>query len=233
MKIFLLGDSAVTIDFSDEKTDRGKLLERSLSAAAALERAKIPGVAEITSAYQSVSLFLDLPQLAAATKGETPAEFLEKKIRTVLAAKQKLKRKRARSIEIPVCYDEEFALDLKRVAEHTGLAPNEILSRHAAPEYQTACIGFLPGFPFLLGLDRKLETPRLEKPRLRVPAGSVAIATVQAGIYPVESPGGWNVIGRTPLRLFDATKDPPSLLLSGDRVRFRQIARDEFEQLAI
>jgi inhibitor of KinA len=132
-----------------------------------------------------------------------------------------------------VCYDLELALDLARIAEQTSLEQTQVIELHSSATYTTACIGFMPGFPFLAGLPAKLHLPRLATPRTRVPAGSVAIAAAQAGIYPFDSPGGWNVIGRTPLRLFDAHQNPPALLRPGDRVRFRSITREEFDKFLI
>ena len=102
---------------------------------------------------------------------------------------------------------------------------------HSTAEYRVACIGFVPGFPFLAGLPKKLATPRRDVPRKEIPSGSVGIGGAQTGVYPLRSPGGWNLIGRTPLRLFDPEKKPPALLRAGDRVRFRSITRDEFETL--
>ena len=126
-------------------------------------------------------------------------------------------------IEVPVCYDEDFAPDLETVAQHCGLEPNEVVARHAAARYGVRCVGFTPGFPFLGGLPAKLATPRRKSPRPAVPAGSVGIGGAQTGIYPLRSPGGWNIIGRTPLRLFDVTREPAALLRAGDRVRFVSI----------
>jgi inhibitor of KinA len=134
-----------------------------------------------------------------------------------------------RRVQIPVCYDEEFALDLERIANHTSLTPDAIIALHSSAEYTVACIGFMPGFPFLAGLPQQLRVPRLKSPRTKVSAGSVAIANAQAGVYPLESPGGWNVLGRSPLRLFRVDETPPTLLQPGDRVRFRRITRGEFE----
>lgn len=134
-----------------------------------------------------------------------------------------------RFVEIPVCYDGEFGPDLADVARHTGLSVEEVIARHSAVEYRVHCLGFAPGFPYLGGLPPELATPRRATPRQGVPAGSVAIGGAQTGIYPQSSPGGWNVIGRTPLRLFDADREPPALLKAGDRVRFRPITRGEFE----
>ena len=136
-----------------------------------------------------------------------------------------------RTIEVPVCYGGEYGPDLDAVAEHAGLAQNEIVARYTAAEYTVAMIGFAPGFPYLLGLDPALAMPRRTDPRPRVPAGSVAIGGAQAGIYPRELPGGWQLIGRTPLVLFDSRREPPCLFAPGDDVRFRAIRADEFARL--
>jgi inhibitor of KinA len=134
-------------------------------------------------------------------------------------------------VEIPVCYDPEFALDVDDVARRASISPSEVIRLHSSAEYRVACIGFVPGFPFLAGLPKKLATPRRDVPRKQIPPGSVGIGGAQTGIYPLRSPGGWNLIGRTPLRLFDSRKNPPVLLRAGDRVHFRMITRDEFESL--
>jgi inhibitor of KinA len=220
MKISPLGDSALTVDFADASSDRERLLARALSAAETLEGANIPGVIDVTAAYESMAVFFDPARIE---------QDFEEKIGALVASAGVRASRKARRIEIPVCYDDEFALDLARVVTQTSLTGDAIVASHSSTEYTVACIGFVPGFPFLAGLPDKLRVPRLENPRTKVPAGSVAIANAQAGIYPLESPGGWNVIGRTPLRLFRVNEDPPTLLRPGDRVRFRRITRDEFE----
>ncbi len=133
-------------------------------------------------------------------------------------------------IDIPVCYDGEFGLDLPIIAEATGLSIDQVIARHCAPTYRVAMLGFAAGFPYLLGLDPQLAMPRLSEPRLHVPAGTVGIGGAQTGIYPRRSPGGWRLLGRTPLRLFDPTRDAPSLLQAGDRVRFIAISRAQFDR---
>ena len=131
-----------------------------------------------------------------------------------------------------MCYGGEYGPDLEAVAVHAGLSPDAVVARHAAGDYSVAMLGFAPGFPYLLGLDPALHAPRRTDPRTRVPAGSVAIGGAQTGIYPRELPGGWNLIGRTPLPLFDPRREPPALLAAGDRVRFRAIDVDGFARLA-
>ena len=135
-----------------------------------------------------------------------------------------------RTVTIPVCYGGEYGPDMEAVCRRSGLTEPEVVMRHAATEYQCSMLGFLPGFPYLIGLDPQLATPRLAAPRVIVPAGSVGIAGEQTGVYPLASPGGWNVIGRTPLTLFDPSREQPSLVQAGDMVCFTPISPREFEQ---
>jgi len=220
MKIEALGDSALVINLADEISDSSGVLARVLYAAATIEGAKLPGVVDVTSSYESVAVFFDLPQVEPD---------IEDKIRVLIASAGVRVSGKKRRVQIPVCYDEEFALDLDRVANHTSLTPDAIVTLHSSAEYTVACIGFMPGFPFLAGLPQPLHVPRLESPRTKVLAGSVAIANAQAGVYPLESPGGWNVLGRTPLQLFRVNESPPTLLRPGDRVQFRKITRAQFD----
>ena len=132
-------------------------------------------------------------------------------------------------IEIQVCYGGEVGPDLGHVAQLAKLDENEVIARHTAADYHVAMLGFAPGFPYLLGLDPALHTPRRADPRVRVAAGSVAIGGAQTGIYPCELPGGWQIIGRTSLALFDAARAPPALLAPGQRVRFRAVGADELK----
>ena len=141
------------------------------------------------------------------------------------------RRSAPRTVEIPVCYDPEFAPDLDEVARHAQIPTEQVVELHSAADYRVACIGFVPGFPFMAGLPKKIATPRRSNPRKAIPPGAVGIGGAQTGIYPLRSPGGWNLIGRTPLKLFDPITDPPVLLRAGDRVRFRAITRKEFESL--
>ena len=220
MKIDALGDSALIINLADEISDSSGLLARVLSAAATIEGAKLPGVVDVTSSYESVAVFFDLPQVEPD---------IEDKIRGLIASAGVRVSGKKRRVQIPVCYDEEFALDLDRVANHTSLTPDAIVTLHSSAEYTVACVGFMPGFPFLAGLPQQLRVPRLEIPRTKVSAGSVAIANAQAGVYPLESPGGWNVLGRTPLQLFRVNENPPTLLRPGDCVQFRRITHAQFD----
>lgn len=234
MQIIPLGDSALIVRVDESRGDAESTLDTVLDVLVRLEAAALPGVIELAPAYASVGVFYD-PARVIGRDGLGAGAFaiLEARIKAALAPPRPggptPAATAARSLEIPVCYEEEFAFDLREVARHASLSPDEVVQRHGAANYRVRCVGFTPGFPYLSGLPLELATPRRASPRKEVPAGSVAIGAGQTGIYPQSSPGGWNVIGRTPLRLFDARRDPPVLLQAGDEVRFRAITRADFE----
>ena len=133
-----------------------------------------------------------------------------------------------RVVEIPVCYGGKWGPDLADAALHCGLTPAQLVERHSRPRYLVYFLGFLPGFAYLGGLPPELAVPRRSVPRLSVPAGAVGIAGGQTGVYPLETPGGWQIIGQTPLRLYDPSRQPPSLLALGDHVQFVPLSPEEF-----
>lgn len=190
--------------------------------AASLQGAPLAGIIDVVPAYASLALFADPRWLAQQDHGITS---LLTQIESRIAALAQDEPTTTRHITIPVCYGGDFGPDLDELAAHCGLSVEEVVQRHVAAEYRVAMLGFLPGFPYLLGLDEKLTMPRMETPRVRVPAGSVAIGGAQTGIYPRESPGGWRIIGRTTASLFDEKSASPTLLLPGDRVTFRAIKK--------
>jgi inhibitor of KinA len=213
-EILPLGDSALIVRGGDS-------LGEILHIARKLAAAKLPGVVEVVPAFASVAVFLQSPEYFERCAASVPA---------ALRRRGRLARTKhgPRSIEVPVCYDPEFALDLETVAQHCAISPDEVATHHAAARYQVRCVGFTPGFPYLSGLPAALATPRRATPRTSVPAGSVAIGGGQTGIYPLRSPGGWNIIGRTPLSLFDLKRQPAALFAPGDRLRFVAVSREEF-----
>jgi inhibitor of KinA len=239
MEIVPLGDSTLIVRVRAEFEDAPEeTLNEVLHAFQQLRSAAIPGVIELAPAYTSVAVFFDPLQVAEASgQPDRAFDWLKERVRDVTAgAADRGKRRRTKrniqdSVEIPVCYDPEFAPDLDDVARHAQISSKEVVDLHSAAQYRVSCIGFVPGFPFLTGLAKKLATPRRSTPRKEIPPGSVGIGGAQTGIYPLRSPGGWNLIGRTPLKLFDPAKNPPALLCAGDRVRFRSITREEFKSL--
>ena len=222
MTIEPLGDSALLIRVVEEFHPE-KSLDAVLRVADELERAALSGVIELAPAYATVGVFFD----PARTALDVLRTAIEEALRKTQPAGSCVGV--GSTIEVPVCYENEFGPDLREVAWHAKLSVEEVVQRHSSATYRVSCVGFTPGFPYLSGLPVELATPRRDSPRKRIPPGSVGIGGTQAGIYPSISPGGWNIIGRTPLRLFDLQRDPPALFHAGDRVRFRRISREEFE----
>lgn len=225
-----LGDSAFLL-----RTTAAEDVASLLEARERIIVSAIPWVAEVVTGYASIAVYFDL---SAATDAGAPlgeiAHWMEAQVSDALRSSSPAPAEAERlAVEILICADAEFALDLEEIARHIGLSQAEIIRIYTGASYSVRCVGFTPGFAYLSGLPARLMMPRRATPRTKVPAGSVAIGGPQTGIYPVASPGGWNVIGRTPLRLFDPQRDPPSLLRTGDRVRFRAITRDEFLAAAI
>lgn len=229
MEITPLGDSALIVRVCEPAGEPGEQSLRAvLDTLDKIRRAAIPGILELAPAYTTIGVFFE-PSRVAATAPDSIFDSLTEQIRRAVSQVKKSARKmEGRLVEIPVCYDPEFAVDLDAVAQRTGLSAKEIVDLHCKGDYRVNCVGFTPGFPFLSGLPAKLAVPRRSTPRKEIPAGSVAIAGKQTGVYPVKSPGGWNILGRSPLRFFDPAQDPPALLCAGDHVRFRAITRQEF-----
>jgi inhibitor of KinA len=234
MEIVPLGDSALIVRVREKFEDAAEeTLNEILKTFQRLRNAAIPGVVELAPAYTSLAVFFDPVDVAKASGTASDIfDWLAARIGAATVPKRKERRRSApRTVEIPVCYDPEFAVDLDEVARYAQISTKEVVDLHSAADYRVACIGFVPGFPFMAGLPKKIATPRRSNPRKEIPPGAVGIGGAQTGIYPLRSPGGWNLIGRTPLKLFDPTKDPPALLHAGDRVCFRPITREEFNSL--
>ncbi len=214
-----MGDRALIVELGDGINP--ELNQKVRKLALALGDRSLEGLLDIVPTYRSLLIIYD-PLKMGLAKLQHRIENLQKKIDEIQIPEPK-------TAEIPVLYGGEYGSDLDWVAQFHKISPKEAIRLHSGTTYQVYMIGFNPGFPYLGELPEGLVTPRRETPRTLIPAGSVAIAQKQTGIYPAESPGGWQVIGRTPLKLFDPSQSPPTLLAMGDRVRFFPIGNEEFE----
>jgi len=218
----IAGDRGLLVEYGDAVDP---VVNRKVrSVAAALDREPLEGVVEYVPAYRSLLLVYDPLRTDPST--------LEKEMRSLEGRLAGIETPPAGTVQIPVCYGGEFGPDISIVAESHNMTVDEVVRIHSRPDYQVYMIGFTPGFPFLGGLDERLHTPRRETPRTLVPAGSVGIANAQTGVYPVDSPGGWRLIGRTPLKLFDPEREEPFLVRAGDVLRFQPVTRSEYFRLA-
>jgi KipI family sensor histidine kinase inhibitor len=222
-----LGESALLLRFGTGLDPEANA--RVHAASATLRAAHLPGIVDIVPAYATLGLHYE-PSAWLDAHGRPPWRNIAGAVKAIFRAPPAQAPRDAAAVEIPVCYGGAFGSDLELLARHARLEVAEVIARHTAATYRVAMLGFAPGFPYLFGLDPALQMPRRDSPRTRVPAGSVAIGGAQTGIYPSELPGGWQLIGRTPLVLFDARRDPPSLLMPGDRVRFVAIDAAEFAE---
>jgi inhibitor of KinA len=223
--IFPLGDSAVLAEF-------GTSLDLEVNArlqrlAEAVRAKRVPWICDIVPALSSLALHFDPGRVPA---GLDPVAAAESMLQDCLRSGLRTIRARTASLQVPVCYDAELAPDLSEVAAQVKLSPGEVVRRHTASEHRVLMMGFAPGQPYIGGLDAALAVPRRATPRTRVPAGSIAIANAQTAVYPFEISGGWNVIGRTPLRVFDVGREPAALFAPGMSVRFVAIAREDYER---
>jgi len=220
------GDRCLSIDFGDSiSLETGKLC---LSAAATLEQAQLQGVTDIVPSYTAVALFYQ----PGMDLGGTDFATLCKQVKTLLSQDLVQTTTSARQVDIPVCYGGRHGPDLKDVAQKLGIPEQAVISLHTTPGAMVFGLGFSPGHPYIGVHDPLFALPRREVPRTAVPAGSVAIANRQSTIYPTLLPGGWHILGATPLKLFDLKRTQPSLLLPGDQVRFLPITEQEYDRLA-
>jgi inhibitor of KinA len=232
VELFPQGEHAVLVQFGSVIDIHVHNQVKRFSAQ--LERRPLPGMIEYIPAYTTVTVFYDPVSVCESQKRMTgsevcsPYEWMCKHIQEAVEAMGEEGDDGGRTVEIPVCYGGDFGPDLSYVAAYNLLTEDEVIAIHSGGEYLVCMIGFAPGFPYIGGMSEKIATPRRASPRLAIPAGSVGIAGNQTGIYPIETPGGWQIIGRTPLCLFRPEAHPPSLLQVGDRVRFVPVSVKEF-----
>lgn len=224
VKMLNAGEQGLVVEF-------GKIIDEVVNAkvsklnALIKDRLQENGIIETVPTYRSLLIYFDPFTISKAELRDKIHELLPH-VADATASKQ------GTLVHIPVCYQgEEFAPDLTFVCEHTGLSTEEVIKLHTEPEYLVYMIGFLAGFPYLGGMNEKLATPRLKQPRTKIMPGSVGIADKQTGIYPVESPGGWQLIGRTPVPVYDPNLENPFLFKTGDYLKFESISLNEYNQI--
>ena len=207
--------------------------EKVMKAVKALDRVSEDWLIEIVPSYTSLAVFYDpvIVHKQQEEESKLPYELVCMKLEEILLVESSGEGKNERLIEIPVCYGGELGPDLSFVAQHNQLSEEEVIELHSSGEYLVYMLGFAPGFPYIGGMNQKIATPRRETPRLSIPALSVGIAGEQTGIYPIETPGGWQLIGRTPKELFLPDENPPALLQAGDRISFKPISYEEYLSL--
>ncbi len=216
-KFLAAGDRAIVIELGDEISVECNRRVHSLHTE--IVRESLPGVIDTIPTYRSILVLYDVAQVSF---GE-----LMDRLSEVEGSSHELPEENANVVHLPVLYGGDYGPDLEYVAQNAEMEVDEVIELHSGTEYPVYMMGFTPGFPYLGGMSERIATPRLDTPRGVIPSGSVGIAEAQTGVYPIESPGGWRLIGRTPLRLFDVNRTPPSLIEAGDRVRFVPLSGEE------
>ena len=223
-RILPANDSSILIEFGDS-------IDYSINAQVYVVQTEIERsdfadeIVETIPSYSSLLVEYDIAALTYADIRDQVTALVEKTV----ATETMIGGQSAERHQIPVAYGGDFGPDLETVAENAGLGVEEVIAIHSGTDYHVFMLGFAPGFPYLGGMDERIACPRLSTPRTRVPAGSVGIAESQTGVYPNESPGGWQLIGRTPIALFDVSADPPAAMLPGTQVNFVPISHEEYE----
>ena len=230
-RIYSLSESSISIEFGNEiDVDINR---RGVACRDLILQGPFDGLIEVVAAYTTTTVFYDPLIVSQYASPHSPAGKVHEILKEIIGRLKENEHSPAREVvSIPVCYDEELAPDLQWVADFHRVSKNDIVKKHVDQEYSVFMIGFMPGFPYLGILPPGLDSPRKQTPRTLVPAGSVGIAGRQTGIYPFDSPGGWQIIGRTPLKIFLPNAQRRALLCAGDRVRFVSISKDEFKQMA-
>ncbi len=221
VKILTAGDSSLLLQF-------GNAIDPEINARIAatvqlMKEQHIEGVVDLIPAFCSLLINYD-PRVISY--GE-----MRRRMEKILSVEIAAGARKKKIYEIPVCYGGELGPDLATIAEHAGLTGQEVIDIHSSSDYLIYMLGFLPGFTYLGGLDERIHTPRLANPRIRIPAGSVGIGGSQTGIYPMDSPGGWQLMGMTPVKTYDPEREVPILVEAGDYIRFVPIDRDEYERI--
>lgn len=219
--ILTAGDSSILIEFGKEISP--KVNARITAVVQLMKEQHIEGVVDVIPAFTSLLVNYD-PRVSSYAK-------IRKRLEKLLTIEIEATASTSKIIEIPVCYGGEFGPDLEYIAEHAGLPAEEVIRIHSSRDYLIYMLGFLPGFSYLGGLDERIHTPRLANPRIKIRAGSVGIGGSQTGIYPLDSPGGWQLLGMTPVKTYDPDREIPILYDAGDYIRFVPVTEEEYLQI--
>ena len=221
IKLLTAGDSSILLQFGNTIDPA---INRKIAATVQLMREQhINGVTDVIPAFCSLLINYD-PRVISY-------EQIKRRMEALVKIDVTAGDTRKRVFEIPVCYGGEYGPDIQNIADHAGMSVEEVIQVHTSRDYLIYMLGFLPGFTYLGGLDERIHTPRLANPRIRIPAGSVGIGGSQTGIYPMDSPGGWQLMGQTPVKTYDPERKPPILVEAGDYIRFVPIDEDEFNRI--
>ncbi len=215
------GDSAVCVEFGNEISPEINKKIRAFKIA--VEKEQIPGIVETVPTYRSLLVHYRPDVIGFGG--------LTERFESLMGSLSGIPIPPPTVIEIPVLYGGSMGPDIKNVAAHNHKTVKEVIRIHTSGEYLIYMLGFIAGFPYLGGMSKEIATPRLKNPRVKIEGGSVGIAGEQTGIYPVDSPGGWQLIGRTPLKLYDADREKPVLLEAGQYIRFRSVSQEEYERI--
>ena len=222
VRYLVSGDSSVCVEFGNEISPD---INRKIRAfKIAVEKSGIPGIVETVPTYRSMLVHYK-PEVIGY-------KAITEKFKSLMGTLDNIEIPPPTVIEIPVLYGGEMGPDIENVASHNGKTVEEVIKIHTSQEYLIYMIGFIAGFPYLGGMSKEIATPRLKEPRVKIDGGSMGIAGEQTGIYPLDSPGGWQLIGRTPLKLYDAEREKPVLLEAGQYIKFRSISQKEFDETA-
>lgn len=222
VKFLLAGDSSVIVEFGNDISPEINSRIRTFNIA--LEESHIPGISEMVPTYRSLMVHYD--------PGVIRYDDLVKELKGLMGRLSNIQIPPSDVLEIPVLYGGEAGPDLDFVAEHNHKTPKEVIKIHTSTEYLIYMLGFTPGFTYLGGMSDEIAAPRLKQPRVKIPAGSVGIAGSQTGVYPIDSPGGWQLIGKTPVRMYDPDRAEPILPKAGEYIKFCPITQAEFDAIA-
>lgn len=221
IRILIEGDSSLLVEFGKEISP--DINRRITAVVQLLKEQHIEGVVDLIPAFCSLLINYD-PRVISY-------EEISERVHAIIKLDARAGEQRKRVYEIPVCYGGEYGPDIDNIAEHAGLSVDEVIKIHSSRDYLIYMLGFLPGFCYLGGLDERIHTPRLANPRIKINAGSVGIGGSQTGIYPLDSPGGWQLMGMTPVKTYDPERDVPILVEAGDYIRFVPIDEDEYKRI--